>query len=484
MTYWQIILGLLVAYFVYKKIIGIKKYAKYPPTCSGFCIPFFGHLIGFGPDPVKFLMDQSKNLGEIWSFQLFGWDCVFMGGNEAQEAFYSAPDAILSARDAYQFTIPAFGKGIIYDAPDAKFQEERKWLASLLSRKQFEDYVPIMEAEVNAYCDEFWNQESGTVNFTEAIGEIIIRTSTHCLQGPEIRAQSENYAQYMDDIDHALSVLAFFYPYLPLPAFKKRNEARKKIGAIVKQIIKNRREAPAKNTTEGEESDLIEMMMGKIYRSQGNIPVSDDEIAGFCVALMLAGQHTSNITSSWFAIHALSDPVILNKLLAEQEKVLGDEESLTAAKIANMTYMADSIKEVLRVRPPIILVWRKVMQDFKYKDYIVPAGSLVCVSPAAYSRMPQPFSVYKNANEFEPERFQEPRLEHKARPQSYIAFSSGRHQCIGEKFAYLQIATIWSVLFKRYNLKLVGGVKDYPVDPKSMLAGPVGPVKITYEKKH
>lgn len=54
-----------------------------------------------------------------------------MGGNEAQEAFYKSPDTVLSARDAYQFTIPAFGKGIIYDAPDAKFQEERKYVSSI-----------------------------------------------------------------------------------------------------------------------------------------------------------------------------------------------------------------------------------------------------------------------------------------------------------------------------------------------------------------
>lgn len=35
-----------------------------------------------------------------------------------------------------------------------------------------------MEAEVNAYCDEFWTGDSGVVDFSSAISEIIIRTST------------------------------------------------------------------------------------------------------------------------------------------------------------------------------------------------------------------------------------------------------------------------------------------------------------------
>jgi len=39
---------------------------------------------------------------------------------------------------------------------------------------------------------------------------------------------------------------------------------------------------------------------------------------------MLAGYHTSNITSSWFGIHLLSNPKVLEAVLEEQKRVLGD----------------------------------------------------------------------------------------------------------------------------------------------------------------
>ena len=32
---------------------------------------------------------------------------------------------------------------------------------------------------------------------------------------------------------------------------------------------------------------------------------------------------------------------------------------------------------------------------------------------------------------------------------------SGRHRCIGESFAYVQIKTIWSVLLRKYEFDLV-----------------------------
>jgi sterol 14-demethylase len=58
----------------------------------------------------------------------------------------------------------------------------------------------------------------------------------------------------------------------------------------------------------------------------------------------------------------------------------------------------------------------------------------------------------------------------------------GRHSCIGEKFAFLQIKTIWTTLLTRFNLSLIGKLEDYPVDNTTVLAGPVGPIKVKYER--
>ena len=40
---------------------------------------------------------------------------------------------------------------------------------------------------------------------------------------------------------------------------------------------------------------------------------------------------------------------------------------------------------------------------------------------------------------------------------SYVPFGAGRHRCIGEQFAYVQIKTIWSILLQKYQFTLVDG---------------------------
>jgi sterol 14-demethylase len=75
----------------------------------------------------------NSQFGDIFAFELFGRDCVFMGGTEAQTAFYESADEVLSAAEAYKFTIPAFGPGVIYDASVEKFSEERTYMHLIYS---------------------------------------------------------------------------------------------------------------------------------------------------------------------------------------------------------------------------------------------------------------------------------------------------------------------------------------------------------------
>lgn len=63
-------------------------------------------------------------------------------------------------------------------------------------------------------------------------------------------------------------------------------------------------------------------------------------------------------------------------------------------------------------------------------------GNIVAASPAFAHRLPAVFSA---PDAFQPDRFAPPREEDKAKPFSYIGFGGGRHGCLGQNFAYLQI---------------------------------------------
>jgi len=330
----------------------------------------------------------------------------------------------------------------------------------------------MMEDEVENYLKEKWIDQ-GSVDFYAEVSTIVMRTSVRCLQGDQIRELISNgskYVEWMHDIDSSLSIISFFFPNLPLPTFKRRDAARKRIGDTFQQVLQHRIE----NNYQG--NDFLELLRSKKY--EDGTAVTDEEIAGLSVALMLAGYHTSNITSSWLGIYLLSNPKVLEAVVQEQQKVLGDSTTIDYEKLRAMELLENCMTEALRLRPPIILVWRVALSDFKIKDYVIPKGTYVCVSPAVQGRS----EAFTNPEQYDPWRFTPERSEGKEN-SGFFAFSTGAHYCLGEKFAYLQVKTIWSCILRKYDVALIGTPKDYPVDNSTLMAGPIKPVKITYKRK-
>jgi cytochrome P450 len=72
-------------------------------------------------------------------------------------------------------------------------------------------------------------------------------------------------------------------------------------------------------------------------------------------------------------------------------------------------------------------------------------GDIVAASPNFSHVLP---TVFSDPTAYDPERFAAPREEDKKKPFSFIGFGGGRHACIGQNFAYLQIKAIWAVLLR------------------------------------
>lgn len=175
----------------------------------------------------------------------------------------------------------------------------------------------------------------------------------------------------------------------------------------------------------------------------------------------------------------------LGPVLDEQQEVMKRHgDTLDYEVLGEMDVLHRSIKEALRLHPPLILLLRYTHKDFTVKtregsEYTVPKGHVVATSPAFANRLPY---IYRDPDSYDPDRFAPGREEDKAAGAfSYLSFGGGRHGCLGEPFAYLQIKTIWSHLFRNYELELVSPFPD--IDWDAMVVGVKGKVMVRYKKK-
>lgn len=442
---------------------------KEPPKMSG-ALPLLGHMLEFGKNPFDYMMRLRNKLGEIGEFRMFHQKMVLMTGPEANEAFFRAPDAQLDQSQAYKIMTPIFGKGVVFDAPPHKKDQQLKMLMPVLRDKPMRGYAQVIVREVEQMIAD-WG-DNGEIDLLACMKELTIYTSSHCLLGDEFRYElNEEFAKIYHDLEKGVNPLAFVFPYLPLPVFRRRDKARARLQELVTGIIAKRAQKPEKS------EDAFQLLIDARYDDGSRL--SAHEITGMLIGTIFAGHHTTAGTAAWTLLELARRPEQLAQVLNELDVHFGADGEVTFQSLREIPALENVIKEVLRLHPPLIFLIRKVMQDFQFKDYTVKAGKYVCASPRVSHRIAD---VFPDPEKFDPDRYSETRQED-AVPFSWIAFGGGKHKCSGNAFAMLQLKAIFSILLRRYTFELIADKDSYQDDFTQMVVQPVSPCRVRYKKR-
>lgn len=447
----------------------VPKTFKKPPRLAG-ALPLAGHILGFGKNPHAFMMRLRQELGDVAEFKMFHQDMVLLTGAEASEAFYRAPDEVLDQGPAYKIMTPIFGHGVVFDAPIPRKNQQLQMLMPALRDKPMRTYSDIIVQEVESLI-EGWG-ERGEIDFLEFAKELTIYTSSHCLLGPEFRYELN--AQFVDiyhDLEQGIQPIAYVFPSLPLPVFRRRDKARARLEELVSEIMEKRANRQDNNT------NVFQMLIDARYED-GSKP-SAHEITGMLIAAVFAGHHTSSGTTAWVLIELLRHPQHLQAVQAEIDERFGADGEVSFESLRQLPKLENVIKEVLRLHPPLIILMRKVMQDFQVKDYLIEAGKFVCAAPSVTHRIGE---LFPDPEAFDPDRYTPERGEDK-NLFGWQAFGGGRHKCSGNAFALFQIKAIFCVLLRRYRFELASAADSYRDDYQKMVVEPGSPCILRYGRR-
>ena len=431
-------------------------------------LPGLGHALEFRRDPV-WLIKRGRDLhGDIFAFRLFGNSVHVLTGAAGNEAFFKAPDAVLSAREAYQFTVPIFGKGVAYDATAELMDQQLRMVHPALRDEKMQSYAQFMAAEIETHL-EGWG-DSGTLDLLTTMNEITISSASRCLFGAEFRTVlASTFARLYRDLEGGINMVAFFAPNFPLPAMRRRDRARRQVVELMSPLIAARR------ARRGSSDDFLDTLIAA--STPDGEPLSDDTIVGLLLTLLFAGQHTSAVLATWTGVLLLQHPHQTAPILAEQASVLASA-GMTLATLKQLVRLERCIKEAERLHPPLVMLMRKVLKDFDFRGHVVPAGDLALVSPAVSHRIPEMFA---DPSRYDPDRFAPPREEDRRTPYALIGFGGGKHRCLGLAFAYQQVKVIWSILLRHYTFELVD--REQRPNYATFVVGPRQPCLVRYRSR-
>jgi cytochrome P450 len=235
--------------------------------------------------------------------------------------------------------------------------------------------------------------------------------------------------------------------FIPTPANLKMKRAIKRLDKAVDAILKSR------ELNELPEQAPIRDMLDVLLDPDLETPLTKQQIRDEIATFIVAGHETvaSALTWAWHLL--VTNPDELQKLKNDPTR-------------AQMVF-----DESLRLYPPAWVITRRTTSDITVDGVLIPAKSLVIVSPWLVHRNQK---AWENPDAFQPDRFQNgvPQL-------GYIPFGAGARLCIGKEMARLEGSQILAHIATTWNIEAVH-TSQVPIDASVTLRPVSGmPVRIS-----
>ncbi|XP_054154549.1 thromboxane-A synthase-like [Oppia nitens] len=196
--------------------------------------------------------------------------------------------------------------------------------------------------------------------------------------------------------------------------------------------------------------------------------LTESEILGQCFVFFLAGFETTATTLAFCTYELALNPRLQDRLYDEVNGVAVQQTdgNIDYELLLSLPFLDSLISETLRKYPPLLRLERKAMEDIELVSDSDSTGSIqvekgtVCEIPV-YAIHHDPDN-YPEPDRFNPDRFM-PANRHQIKPYTYLPFGSGPRNCIGMRFAQLELKLTLAKLSKLYRFSRLPDLTDVPV---------------------
>jgi cytochrome P450 len=219
--------------------------------------------------------------------------------------------------------------------------------------------------------------------------------------------------------------------------------------------------------------NLLEAMIVAAEAEGGGI--SDLEVAGNVLTMLLAGEDTTANTIAWMTHLLWLNPAALARATDEVRRLVPDPLAPTLDQVAGLEYIEACAHETMRLKPVAPQMPLEALRDTVVGDVRVPAGTVV-ISMLRRDSVDERF--VPRAAEFVPERWLTeggPGQQANAAKRISMPFGAGPRICPGRYLALLEMKMALAVLLGRFDIAAVDTPDGKPAAERlSFTMTPVG----------
>jgi len=193
---------------------------------------------------------------------------------------------------------------------------------------------------------------------------------------------------------------------------------------------------------------------------------------------VFAGHDTTGIAFCFTTLVFAAHKDIQDKAREEIEEVLSHRDGkLDFVALKDLKYLERCIKESIRMYPPVPTIVRYMTEDLQLKNCLAPKGSDVMVHLVDVHRDPD---FWSEPEKFDPDRFLPEEINNR-HPFAYVPFSAGSRNCIGQRFALMELKSVMASILYNYYIEPIDHLRDVEIVADAILR-PSKPVQAKFVK--
>lgn len=429
----------------------IKPWSHIPSV--GITVPFLGNVVVYpGREAeLKTLTSFFNTVGETFVFWMLSRPYVFTNNLSIIETIMNS-NTVLSKGNGYYFLRDWIQDGLICSDGE-KWRKRRKQLTHCFHFEVLKNSMKIMESHSQILLKKLRELADSRAKFDILKETKYFSLKVICENAVGVNLDSLDDSgifrkEYINSIAAVSRIMVErertpLYWFAPIFTLFQTGRLYYKSVDTINKFVRNAIETKIKEfETQKNQIDkpaqpknkkiLLDSLLELYEKGEINVEGIVEETNNF----LFAGHDTVSTALAW-CLYMLgrnkeSQTKAFQEVIGVEKKNLESiDEKVTALK-----YIDCVVKETLRLHPVAPLISRYVDEDLNIDGFIIPKGTDVAFNLYALHREE---AYWENPLEFVPERFQEGGAASKRPVFSYIPFSAGARNCIGSRFAMMEL---------------------------------------------
>ncbi|XP_053962632.1 cytochrome P450 4p1-like [Anastrepha ludens] len=514
MVFWTLIIGALLIVWLYKlnkDYVVMALFAKRVHTADGTPLEnsvgtpkgrtIFSNVfdLALSSDNVfeysRKLAAKMKRSYLIYTFFMPIYNIITA---EEAELVMSDQKNLITKGIIYTFMEPFLNKGLL-TASGKQWHSRRKMLTPAFHFNILGQFEEVFKEESSKFVRNLEAGDLNSITLNEIIPKFTLNSVCETALGVKLDEQmnADQYRASFKMIEEMFIVritnpLYMFDPLYKLFLAPKVKNHIMTVHNFSSEIINKRRQLLAvehqqtRPQSEEDEKDIsftkkkrFAMLDTLLYAERDGLI----DHAGICEEVdtfMFEGFDTTSMALIFSLMSLSLYPEMQERCYQEiLEHVEDDISKLDINQLGHLKYLECFIKETLRLYPSVPVIARKAPVETRLANNLVlPKNTQITIHIFDIHRSPK---YWDNPNAFDPDRFTPDRSVGR-HPFAFVPFSAGQRNCIGQKFAMLEIKTLLVNILKSFKIQPLMNENDLKLNAGMIIRTP-NAVKVKLEKR-